>query len=86
MKNLIQAVIVAGLVAATIGTAAARSSFTHASPSINSTGPYSGTPYGYGGGQHTGSHGGYYAGGVGSSHVGGTYQNPMTGNQYGTHQ
>lgn len=40
----------------------------------------------YGGGQHTYSHGGTYVGGVGSSHRGGTYQNPATGNQYGSHQ
>ena len=84
MKNLFKAIVVAGLVVATMGTAAARSSFSQGA--YASTGSYQGSGYNYGGGQHTYSHGGTYAGGVGSSHLGGTYQNPVTGNQYGTHQ
>lgn len=41
----------------------------------------------YGGGTHTESHGGTYIGGQGgSSHKGGTYMNPNTSNQYGTHK
>jgi hypothetical protein len=40
----------------------------------------------YGGGHHTSSHSGTYVGGSGSSHKGGQYQNPSTGNQYGTHK
>ena len=89
MKNLIKAVVIASILAASIGSATARSNFG----SSHSTGPYMPTAYhstggypNYGGGQHTQSHGGYYYGGVGSSHIGGTYQNPATGNQYGTHQ
>lgn len=76
MKNLIQVVVLASILAFSIGSSSARSNFS----SSHSTGPY------YGGGQHTQSHGGYYYGGVGSSHIGGAYQNPITGNQYGKHQ
>ncbi len=48
---------------------------------------YSQTRPNYGGGKHTTSHGGTYQGGQGgSSHKGGTYSNPKTNNQYGTHK
>jgi hypothetical protein len=40
----------------------------------------------YGGGHHTTSHHGKYIGGVGPSHKGGTYSNPTTADQYGTHK
>ena len=89
MKNITQAFVVAGILAASVGTASAQSNFSYngytapqGATTYQSTGGYPS----YGGGQHTYSHGGFYYGGVGSSHRGGTYQNPATGNQYGTHR
>lgn len=85
MKKLIQAIVIAGIFAASLSTAVARSSNPYAYSHPQSTSTYDARPN-YGGGQHTYSHGGSYLGGSGSSHIGGTYQNPATNNQYGTHQ
>ena len=88
MKNIIQAFVVAGILTASVSTASAQSNFSYngyTAPQFASTQWTGGYPS-YGGGQHTYSHGGFYYGGVGSSHRGGTYQNPATGNQYGTHR
>lgn len=49
-------------------------------------GSHSGGRISYGGGHHTTSHGGAFVGGSGSSHRGGTYSNPASGKQYGTHK
>ena len=60
---------------------------SYSSPAPSYSAPSTSSGPSYGGGTHTESHGGYYQGGTGgSSHKGGTYVNPNTNNQYGTHR
>jgi hypothetical protein len=69
MKNLLQAVVITGILAATIGAAAAGSLYSYnnlAAPYGLSTYQSTGSYPSYGGGQHTYSHGGSYYGGVDS--------------------
>ena len=60
---------------------------SYSTPAPSYSAPSSTSGPNYGGGTHTESHGGYYEGSsTGSSHKGGTYVNPNTNNQYGTHK
>jgi hypothetical protein len=60
---------------------------SYSTPAPTYSAPSSTSGPAYGGGTHTESHGGTYVGGTGgSSHKGGTYVNPNTANQYGTHK
>jgi hypothetical protein len=60
---------------------------SYSTPAPSYSAPSSTSGPNYGGGTHRESHDGTYEGGSsGSSHKGGTYVNPNTNNQYGTHK
>ena len=70
----------------TYGNSYSAPSRSYSAPAPVYSAPSSSGPE-YGGGRHTESHGGTYQNAEsGSSHKGGTYTNPNTNNQYGTHK